>query len=181
MYPDHSLMPKEALRLAALGTLCGGAMRYGELAAEVRDFTSHIIGPMIDVMGTSIELLRYEGLIEFAGDGGGKNRDQAKLQITADGRQEVETLMLSTVRTPFNDLNKLIVALKMRFFHLLGSGDQRDQVGILTDACNAELARLLELRGNHAEAGGHFLDWLDHDIGQVRARLDWFNGLKDRL
>ena len=151
------------------------------MAAEVRDFTSHIIGPMIDVMGTSIELLRYEGLIEFAGDGGEENRDQAKLQITADGRQEVETLMLSTVRTPFNDLNKLIVALKMRFFHLLGSGDQRDQAGILTDACNAELARLLDLRGNHAEAGGHFLDWLDHDIGQVRDRLDWFNGLKDRL
>ncbi len=181
MYPDHSLMPKEAIRLTALGVLCGGAMRYGELAAEVRDFTGHIMGPMIDVMGTSIELLRYEGLIEFVDADAEQNRDKAKLQITADGRQEVETLMLSTVRTPFNDLNKLVIALKMRFLHLLESGGQRDQAVIITDACHAELARLLELRGNHAEAGGYFLEWLDHDIDQVRERLDWFNGLKDRL
>ena len=181
MYPDHSLMPKEVIRLTALGALCGGVMRYGELAAEVRDFTGHIMGPMIDVMGTSIELLRYEGLIEFCEDGGEQNRDKAMLQITADGRQEVETLMLSTVRTPLNNINKLIVALKMRYLHLLDAGDQRDQAGAMTDACNAELARLLELRGSHAEAGGHFLEWLDHDIDQVRERHNWFNNLKDRL
>ena len=103
------------------------------------------------------------------------------MQITADGRQEVETLLLATVRTPFNDLNKLIVALKMRFLHLLDPADQHEQANILADACNAELARLLELRGKHAEAGGHFLEWLDHDIDQVEDKLGWFNGLKDRL
>ena len=180
MYPDHSLMPKEALRLAALGTLCGGAMRYGELAAEVRDFTSHIIGPMIDVMGTSIELLRYEGLIEFAGDGGEENRDQAKLQITADGRQEVETLMLSTVRTPFNDLNKLIVALKMRHLHRLDAEARRDQIDVLIEMSETELARLRDLRADDG-GEGYLRAWLDHDIGQVEARLGWFKGFRERV
>ena len=33
MYPDNSLMPKEALRLTALGALAGGPISYGELAA----------------------------------------------------------------------------------------------------------------------------------------------------
>ena len=39
MFRDKSLMPKEAIRLAALGLLGHGPMRYGELANEVRHFT----------------------------------------------------------------------------------------------------------------------------------------------
>ena len=82
MYRDNSLMPKEAVRLTVLGTLIlGGTLRYGDLAAEVRHFTGRIVGPSLDLMGTSLEMLRYEGLIE-AIDGSGME-DNALLGVTA--------------------------------------------------------------------------------------------------
>ena len=179
MYPDNSLMPKEALRLTALGVLAGGPMPYGELAAEVRDFTSHIMGPSLDVMGTSLELLRYEGLIEGEGDAGGAN--DVILRITEAGLKEFRNLLLSAVRTPFNDLNKLVVALKMRFVHLLDAAHRRDQADMLVEACASEYARLMSLRRKHADAGGHLIEWLDYDIGQVEDKLNWFRGLRERL
>ena len=179
MYPDNSLMPKEALRLTALGVLAGGPMPYGELAAEVRDFTSHIMGPSLDVMGTSLELLRYEGLIETEGEAGEAN--DVTLRITEAGLDEFRNLLLSAVRTPFNDLNKLVVALKMRFVHLLDAAARRDQADMLVEACASEYARLMSLRRKHADAGGHLIEWLDYDIGQVEDKLGWFRGLRERL
>ena len=179
MYPDNSLMPKEALRLTALGALAGAPMPYGELAAEVRDFTSHIMGPSLDVMGTSLELLRYEGLIEAEGDAGGAN--DVILRITEAGLNEFRNLLLSAVRTPFNDLNKLVVALKMRFLHLLDAPARREQADMLVEACRSEYARLMSLRRKHADAGGHLIEWLDYDIGQVEDKLGWFRGLRERL
>ena len=66
MYQDNSLLPREAVRLAALGILANSPRTYAALAAEVRNFASRIAGPSLDLMGTSIELLRHEGLIEPA-------------------------------------------------------------------------------------------------------------------
>ncbi len=63
MYQDKTLLPREVIRLASLGTLASRAMSYAELANEVRHFVSRIAGPSLDLMGTSIELLRYEGLV----------------------------------------------------------------------------------------------------------------------
>ena len=63
MYQDNTLLPREVIRMAALGTLAGRAVSYAELANEVRHFVSRIAGPSLDLMGTSIELLRYEGLV----------------------------------------------------------------------------------------------------------------------
>ena len=81
MYTDNTLTPKEAVRLCALGTLsiqpmpygaqssmsygAQSSMPYGALAESIRHFVSHVIGPSLDVMGQSIELLRYEGLVDF--------------------------------------------------------------------------------------------------------------------
>ena len=63
MFNDNSLLPKEAVRLAALGMVCEHPKRYAELANAVRDFTSRIVGPSLDLLGSSIELLKTEGLI----------------------------------------------------------------------------------------------------------------------
>ena len=54
----------EAIRLAALGSLAGKPQRYAEVAGEVRHFVGRLIGPSLDLLGSSIELLRFEGLIE---------------------------------------------------------------------------------------------------------------------
>ena len=70
MYADNSLTPREAIRLCALGTLAHETsiwvlvLPYDDLVFAVRHFVSHITGPSLDLMGESIELLRYEGLVE---------------------------------------------------------------------------------------------------------------------
>lgn len=176
MFPDHSLMPREIVRLAALGTLAEGPIRYGELAGAVRGFISHIVGPSPDTMGSSLELLRYEGLAA-QGAGGG----EPVLSLTEKGRGEFHRLMQATVRTPFDDLNKVVVALKMRFLDLLPAAARREQADILADACRIEVARLAELRSRNAARHGPFLDWLDHEIGQSEDRLAWFEDLGRRF
>ena len=67
MYADNSLTPRETIRLCALGTLAqqtpDNEMMYDDLVFAVRHFISRISGPSLDLMGESIELLRYEGLV----------------------------------------------------------------------------------------------------------------------
>ncbi len=177
MYSDNSLLPRETLRLAALGELTMGDMRYGALAGEVRHFISRLAGPSLELMGSSIELLRHEGLVEPVNEDG----DDPMLRITDVGNAELRALLSATVRPPFNDLNKLVLALKMRFLHLLDQAARRDQADLLIEACRTELARLVDLRGAHQDEDGHLIDWLDHDIGLVESRLAWLEDLRRAL
>ena len=181
MYRDNSLMPKEALRLTVLGTLIqSGPRRYGDLAAAVRHFTGRIVGPSLDLMGTSLEMLRLEGLIA-ARDGTGME-DNAVLDVTAAGRADFESLMRAAIRAPSSDdLNKLVVALKLRFLHLLDVAEQRRLVDALIGIYETDLARLTDLARYHAGDPGMLVAWLDHDIVQVEARLAWFRALFQRL
>ena len=175
MYRDNTLIPSEAVRLLALGILADGERRYADLASEVRSFTSHLVGPSLDLVASPIELLKIEGLIE-AIEGSGMS-DNARLRITEGGRSELTRLMTSNVRAPVNDINKLIIALKMRFLHLLAPAEQRLQLDVLLEMSERELARLTELRAHHAGQPGHLVSWLDQDIAQVEARLAFFQDL----
>jgi len=182
MYPDHSLMPKEAVHLAALGILTEGPRTYADLAALVRDFTSHVVGPNLDLMGTSIQLLSFEGFITAQEDAGQSQMlaPEAMLSITDGGRAELKKLLLASVRTPFNDLNKLIVALKMRLFDLLDGSERQAQIEVITSALRSEQARLELLRQRRVkEADGTdpLVRWLDHDLCQIEDSLRWFESL----
>ena len=181
MYRDNTLIPSEAIRLLALGILADGDRRYAELASEVRRFTSHVVGPSLDLVASPLELLKVEGLIEPVPDGraGGDETgpDDETLRVTESGRDELVRLMTSNVRAPVNDINKLIIALKMRFLHLLAPGDQRLQLETLIEMGERELARLVNLRGLHSDDPGHLVAWLDHDISEIRSRLDWLGSL----
>ena len=177
MYSDNSLLPRETVRLAVLGALTLGEMHYGALAGEVRHFISRIAGPSLELMGSSIELLRHEGLVEPADEGD----EDPLLRITEDGRVELCALLSAAVRPPFNNLNKLVLALKMRFLHLLDASAQRDQADILIEACQNELARLVDLRSTHYDEHGHLIDWLDHDVSLVKSRLSWLENLRATL
>ncbi|MEK9722617.1 MAG: hypothetical protein VW405_03920 [Rhodospirillaceae bacterium] len=177
MYADNTLTPKVAARLCALGTLASGDMSYGELAASVRHFLDRVLGPTLDVMGSSIELLKYEGLVETR-DGDG---DAARLTITAAGREELQTLLTADVRPGATDLNKLIVALKFRFLNLLDGAGQAAQLDILSDTAETELARLSDLRDHFAEDQGYLPAWLDHEIDVLETRIDWLARFRDRL
>ncbi len=109
MYADNTLTPKEAVRLCALGTLALRPMCYSALADAIRHFVSRVLGPSLDVMGTSLELLKYEGLIEAAD--GADNNNGTELAITEAGRAELRALLTANIRLGATELNKLIVAL----------------------------------------------------------------------
>ncbi|MGE4278104.1 MAG: hypothetical protein AB7G62_00860 [Magnetospirillum sp.] len=180
MFTDNTLTPKEAVRLCALGTIARQCVRYSELAGSVRHFISRVAGPQIDLMGMSIELLRYEGLVEAVGGEG--MEDDAQLTITDAGKRELHTLLTARLR-PGSDLSKLIIALKMRFLDLLDSNEQLAQADLLLEMVEGELARLLDLRGAFAGDGDgcHLIDWLDHDIEQLETRLAWLEDFRQRL
>jgi DNA-binding PadR family transcriptional regulator len=178
MYKDNSLIPTEAVRLAALGLLTEASRSYAELADEVRHFTSRIVGPSLDLIGPPIEVLRVEGLIESAGGGAGTD---IILRITEAGKQEMTRLLGANLRGPLGEFNKLVIALKLRFLQLLEPAAQRLQAELLAEICERELTRLTDLRRHYDGRAGHLIDWLDHDIAQVRERLDWFRSLQERL
>jgi len=175
MFADNTLTPKEAVRLCALGTVARGPVRYGELAGSVRHFISRVAGPQLELMGTSIELLRYEGLVA-AVEGAGME-DDAVLVITDAGRRELKSLLTARVR-PGSDLSKLIIALKMRFLDLLEPAERRAQADLLAEGVESELNRLADLRAALAgerNESGELVAWLDHDIALLESRFDWLD------
>jgi DNA-binding PadR family transcriptional regulator len=183
MYADNTLTPKEAVRLCALGILAASPHSYGGLANAIRHFVSRILGPSLDVLGTSVELLKYEGLVEAVSnsDANSEAGEDAVFAITENGRRELHDLLTSNVRTGATELNKLIFALKFRFLHLLDVADQRAQADHLVEVSESELARLDDLRQHHAGADGYFVRWLDHDIEMLESRLAWMIDFRDGL
>jgi len=175
MYRDNSLVPKEAIRLAALGLLAEGERAYGDLAREVREFASRIVGPSLDLLGTSIELLRFEGLIEPV-EGHGME-DNAVLRLTDAGRAALTDYLTSTIRPGVSDLNKLVLALKLRFIDLLSAEDREEQIAALEMMYVGEKARLEDLRARANRDAGLLGEWLDMEIAQVDRRIVWCQGL----
>jgi len=176
----RELIPTGAIRLAALGLLASGPRRYDELAVEVRRFASRMLGPSLDILGTSIEALRYEGLIEGVGPRGGPGQSlkgESIVEITEAGRRELAALLASPIRAPMTDLAKLFVALKLKFFDLIAPAEQRRQLEMLIELSEAEIARLTDLRRGQAgpDSQGDLLGaWLDQDIAQAEQRRTWY-------
>lgn len=179
MYRDNTLIPSEAIRLLALGILATKRATYAELAGEVRHFTSHIVGPSLDLVGAPIEVLKVEGLVEAVEEA--DDEEDEVLRVTETGRSELARLLNSNIRAPVSDINKLIITLKMRFLHLLGAEDRQLQAEMMAEMCERQLVRLTELRAHHADAPGHLTAWLDQEIAQTRERLDWFHELRATL
>jgi DNA-binding PadR family transcriptional regulator len=175
MYKDQSLIPSEAVRLAALGILTQGPSSYAALSAEVRHFSDRIVGPSLDLTGPSLELLRVEGLIES--DTSPAAPDNRILRITDAGRRELKHLMAARLRGATGEFNKLVIALKMRFLHLLEPPERQAQIDLLVDTCEAELKRLQDLRRHQGEERATLAAWLDHDIAQIEERATWFRRL----
>src|SRR3546814_11556949 len=195
MYRDNTLIPSEAVRLLALGLLATRSMSYAELAREVRHFTGRIMGPSLDLVGAPLEVLKVEGLganrasASKAGNGNeghdpesdDSESDDRELTVTPEGLAELRRQLSANVRPQISDLNKLIVALKMRFLHLMEPAERRVQAELLHEICERELARLIDLRAYHGEEPGHLCAWPASDIAQPRARPDWFPGPRHGL
>lgn len=166
MFRDKTLIPTEAIRVLALGLIAERPRRYAELAQTLRRFIGLVLGPSLDMLAPSLELLRFEGLAAAEGDG-----SDAALSITEKGRGELMTLLRANVRAPVNDTNRLVIALKFRFLHLLPREEQRAQLALLADLYETERGRLEELRAR--DGGAAFAAWLDHEIASMGERIAW--------
>ena len=180
MYKDHSLIPAEAVRLAALGMLAEAPRPYEALAAEVRQFVSRIAGPSLDLLGPPLEVLRIEGLVAADDNAAGAGAGEV-LRLTPKGEDELVRLLGATLRGPLGEFNKLVIALKLRFLSFLPVAEQAGQLDLLAEACERELVRLTDLRGRSGELPMPFTAWLDHDIAQIGARLCWVRDLAREL
>lgn len=168
MYRDKSLLPAEAARLAALGSLAVSPKPYAALARELRWFSGALIGPSLDLLGGSIELMRVEGLIDADG-----SDEDAPLRPTERGRKVLLDLLAAPLKTPINDVGRVIVALKLRFLDLLPVADQPEQIELLVDALEGDRARLVDLQTRLAHEPSALDSWLDLEIASLDQRLDW--------
>ena len=174
MQRDRVLIPVEGLRLAALGILASrGPTDYATLATMVRLFATSFGASPVDVMSSSIELLRFEGLIGIGDEG--ENAGSALVTLMPGGREELERLMLAPVRLS-GASSRLMVALKMRFFRLLDATGQERLAEVLGDALRSERARLVNLRRHMEGEDSGFLAWLDRDIARTGEDLAWLEG-----
>jgi DNA-binding PadR family transcriptional regulator len=179
VYADRTLIPTEVIRLCALGTLTLAPMTYGELASEVRAFTGRMSGPTLDMMGTSIELLRTEGLIEANAP---PDKDtEAMLQLTPAGKAELRDLLTANLRNALDDVSRIVFALKLRFLHLLEPAVAREQIDRLIGISEADKARRGDTKSRYGDEPGHFGSWLDADIERANDRVAWLTALKERL
>ena len=180
MLRDAALIPSEAIRLAALGMLARAPQPYGALSGEVRHFVSRWTGPSLDLMGTSLEILRHEGLVERAG-GASFTAPETELKITEAGRAELTALLQAPLSGPINDFGKLVIALKLRFLDLLPPESQRAQIDMLIEIYEAEVLRLADLAKDSGENLGALGGWITHEMSQAQERLAWFRELRARM
>jgi len=167
MFRDRSLIPAEAIRLMALGLLAEAPRAYGDLAGEIRYFTSNFVGPSLDLMGSSIEVLRTQGLIA-AVDGQGMS-DNAVMRLLPAGRSMLDELLRARLGQGQGDINRLALRLKLRFLALLPEPEQEEQRAHILESIESELARLADIRRRSAGAPEIFRDWLDRDIAALEA------------
>ena len=169
MFHENALLPAQAARLTALGMLAEGPRRYADLAREVAHFTGVILGQSLDLMGTSLELLRYEGLIEAAGGVG--MVDNAEMRLTAAGHAALRRLLQAGLHAPAVEVNRLVLALKLRFLPILGEAERGEVLAQIREWYAAEIVRFEELRARHGARSAPFRRWLDREIDLARERL----------
>lgn len=182
MFRDKSLTPAETMRLAVLGALIDGDISYADLATDVRRFVERIVGPSLDLLGSSLEVLRIEGLIEPV-DGKGME-DNAKMRLSASGREAFLALMRARLRAPMNDTQKLALALKLRYLDHLDEEDKIDQLDLLHEMAESEVARLkdLQTQDERTDTGSAFLgEWVAMEISQAESRRDWLTKVLNDL
>ena len=175
MYSDNTLTPKETVRLCALGSLASEALSYAELAHSIRYFIDRVQGPSIDVLGASVELLKYEGLISQMDDNNGR------LYLTKKGKLELNELLTADIRPNDASYNKLIEALKFRFLHLLEPKEKMHQADILIERIELEKLRLTDLNDLYKDDKSYFKVWLNQDIKNLSKRLRWLKEFKKKL
>lgn len=171
MYRDNSLIPREAIRMATLGALVERERSYNDVSSEVRNFISRIVGPSLDLLGTSIELLKVEGLIEEGQQS--DTLDEETLRLSDSGMKELKEYLRSNVRSGGSDLNKLVVALKLRFIDVLDPEHKLDELLGLKTMYESEKARLSDLQTQSQWLTGLLKESLKLELSIAQDRINW--------
>ena len=173
---ESTLLPTQAIRLCALGTLLAdGPTTYAGLAGQVRALTGNQLGPAPTVTASSVELLRYEGLVLAIGldDPTQPAGPETVLHITPEGQRAFAELMAGGLTTPMNELNRLVVQLRLAFSYLL-EGPQRDAVRLsLIALYEREVDRIAAIFDQVGDRPGPLGAWLRLDLEHAMERLDW--------
>ena len=158
--------------MAALGAVTERNRGYDEIASEVRQFTARIVGPSLELLGSSIELLRLEGLLEEVSTDGRDNGDRL-MRLTDAGRVALRKYLRTEVPADASDQGRLIIALKLRFIEVLDRSEQLEQLRAIERFSDAERVRLDELGSRSEWLGGLLADWLDVERDLAERRTRW--------
>ena len=171
MYRDRSLQPGETVKLIALGLLIEAPRTYADLANDIRYFTARIVGPSLDLLGSSLEILRLEGWIAPK-----ENKDNTSpISLTDSGYEQFLSLMNAPLRIPLNDSNRLALLTKLRFLPYLPEETRLDQIDLIEElvekeqAWNAELARDFPQTALGA--------WVEMESRDLSAKRAWLQAL----
>ena len=157
--------------MAALGALIERERSYDDIANEVRSFISRIVGPSLELMGTSIELLKLEGLIETVNDN--DKGDSSLLQLSPTGLQELKEYLRSNLKSGGSEVNKLLIAFKLRFIDILDDNERRDQLLAIRDMYHNEKRRLEDLKNQTTWLTGFLLESIELELFVVNKRIEW--------
>ena len=137
----------------------------------MRNFISRIVGPSLELMGTSIELLKLEGLIETVNDN--DKGDASLLQLSPAGLQELKEYLRSNLKSGGSELNKLVIALKLRFIDILDDDERRGQLLAIRDMYHNEKRRLEDLKNQTTWLTGFLLESIELDLFLVNKKIEW--------
>lgn len=103
----------------------------------------------------------------------------------AFGLEPVETAfeIFDFAVQPFDQVNRVLGMISAQVFQpcQFVLDRVRQQVDLLSDAVENELARLEDLRAYHAEDSVHLIEWLDREIEDLERRLDWLKAKRARV
>ena len=169
MYRDRSLQPGETVKLIALGLLIEAPRTYADLANDIRYFTARIVGPSLDLLGSSLEILRLEGWIAP------KEEDKAAgdlISLTDSGYEQFLSLMNAPLRIPLNDSNRLALLTKLRFLSYLPEETRLDQIDLIEELVEKEQAWNAELARDFPQTAlGAWVEMESRDLSAKRAWL----------
>ncbi len=97
------------------------------------------------------------------------------MQLSSAGLQELKDYLRSNLKSGGSELNKLVIALKLRFMDILSEDERRDQLTAIRDMYHNEKRRLEDLKTQTTWLTGFLLESIELDLFAVNKRIEWCN------
>ena len=120
------------------------------------------------MLGSSLEILKLEGLVTIDDQSEATKNDQRRVTITQNGILRFEMLMNASLRVPMDDINRLVLLTKLRFLTYLPNEQQLDQLDLYLELVHKEQALLNNLITEHSE--GVLGEWLTMEQQTLKTR-----------